>query len=65
MQDSDRRPASNQRPILKSTSNFYVTNICTSNLCPFSNSQIGAQFSLSQMTSTGVTDVCHNPNLNQ
>ena len=35
MQDSDRRPVSNQRPILKFMSDFYVTDICTSDLCPF------------------------------
>ena len=45
MQDSDRCPASNRRPIIKSMSNFYVTDICTSGLCPFSNSQIGVQLS--------------------
>jgi hypothetical protein len=26
---------SNRRPILKSMSDFYVTDICTSDLCPF------------------------------
>jgi len=35
MQDSDRRPVSNQRPILKSVSDFYVTDICTSDLYLF------------------------------
>ena len=35
MQDSDRHPASNQHPILKSMSEFYVTDIWTSDLCPF------------------------------
>ena len=44
MLDSDRRPASNRRPILKSLSDFYFTYICPSDLCPFSNSQIGVQF---------------------
>ena len=60
MQDSGRHPTSNQRPILKSMSNFYITDICTSDLCwvflilksvsnseiyvLFSNSQIGVQF---------------------
>ena len=39
MQDSDRRPASNRHPILKFMSDFYVTDICTSDLCPFFNSQ--------------------------
>ena len=38
MLDSDRRP------ILKSLSDFYFTYICSSDLCPFSNSQIGVQF---------------------
>jgi len=56
MYDSDRRQAANRRPILKSMSDYYVTDICTSYLCPFlkfSNrypilknlSQIGVQFS--------------------
>jgi hypothetical protein len=54
MQDSDWRPTFNRCSILKSMSEFYVTDICTSelspffkfsNLCPFSNSQIGIQFS--------------------
>jgi hypothetical protein len=54
MYDSDQRRASNRHPILKSMSDFYVTDICTSELCPFlkfsnlcplSNSQIGIQFS--------------------
>jgi hypothetical protein len=35
MQDSDRRPASNWCPILKFMNDFYVTDICTSDLCPF------------------------------
>ena len=35
MYDSDRRRASNRHPILKSMSDFYVTDICTSDLCPF------------------------------
>ena len=35
MQDSDRRPVSNRRPILKYMSDLYVTDICTSDL--FSN----------------------------
>ena len=52
--NSDWRPAFNRRSILKSMSEFYVTDICTSelspffkfsNLCRFSNSQIGIQFS--------------------
>jgi hypothetical protein len=46
MQDADRRPASNQRPILKSMSNFYVTDIFTSDLCLFSNSQIDVLFQI-------------------
>jgi hypothetical protein len=33
--NSDRRPASNRCPILKSMADFYVTDICTSNLCLF------------------------------
>jgi len=41
MIDSDRRP------ILKSMSDIYVTDICTSDQCPFSNSQIGGRFKLS------------------
>ena len=58
MYDSDRRRASNRHPILKSMSDFYVTDICTSDLCPFlkfsnqcplSNSQIYGRFSLSQI----------------
>ena len=32
MYDSDRRRASNRHPILKSMSDFYVTDICTSDL---------------------------------
>jgi len=40
--DSDRRPVSNRRPILKSMSDFYVTDICTADL--FSNSQIDVQW---------------------
>ena len=35
MQDSDRRPVSNRRPILKYMSDLYVIDICTSDL--FSN----------------------------
>jgi hypothetical protein len=35
MIDSDWRPASNRHPILKSMSDFYITDICTSDLCPF------------------------------
>ena len=35
MQDADRHPASNQHPILKSMSEFYLTDIWTSDLCPF------------------------------
>ena len=35
MYDSDRRQAANRRPILKSMSNYYVRDICTSDLCPF------------------------------
>ena len=34
MQDSDQRPAPNRRPILKSMSILYVTDICTPDLCP-------------------------------
>ena len=58
MQDADRHPASNQHPILKSMSEFYLTDIWTSdlcpfykfsNLCPFSNSQIHGHFSPSQI----------------
>ena len=56
MQDSGQRPASNQRPILKSMSNFYITDICTSDLCwvflilkSVSNSEIYGSFSLSQI----------------
>jgi len=45
MQDSDPRPASNRRPILKSTSDFYVTDICPSDLCSFYKFSIGVQFS--------------------
>ena len=36
MQESERRPVSNRSPILKFMSDFYVTDICTSVLCPFS-----------------------------
>ena len=63
--NSDRRPASNRCPILKSMADFYVTDICTSDLCPFlkilksaSNSQIYDHFSLSQLqtTSNDATD---------
>ena len=32
---SYRHPVSNRRPILKSMSDFYVTDICSSDLCPF------------------------------
>ena len=35
MKDSDRRLASNRRPILKSMSDFYITDICISDLCSF------------------------------
>ena len=35
MYDSDQRPVSNRRPILKSMSDSYVTDICISDLCPF------------------------------
>ena len=54
MKDSDRLLASNWWPILKSMSDFYFTDICTSdlcpffkclNLCPFSNYEISIQFS--------------------
>ena len=40
MQDLDRLPGSNRRPILESMSDYYVIDICTSDLCPvfkFSN----------------------------
>jgi len=43
MKDSDQCSVSKRRPILKSMSNFYVTDICTSVF--ISNYQIGVQFS--------------------
>ena len=67
MIDSDRRPASNRHPILKSMSDFYITDICTSDLCPFfqilksmsflSNSQIYVLYQILKSTSN---DVCPN-----
>ena len=78
MQDSAPRSASNRRPILKSMSQTSVPQICPfykfsigvqfSNLCPFSNSQIGYPIFKSMVvsqflksTSNEVNDVCRKP----
>ena len=59
MQDSDRRPVSARRPVLKFMSDFYVTDMCTSDLCPLSNSQILWAYT-SQSRYSGCSGWCGN-----
>jgi hypothetical protein len=53
MKDSDQHPTSNQNTILKSMSDFYFTDICTSDLCHFfsSNSLICVDFQILKLAS--------------
>ena len=55
-----------RHPILKSMSDFYVTDICTSDLCPFfkfSNRRPILKFMFFvKLTSNDITDVCPNHN---